>query len=352
MNIQQLLELTVSRNASDLHLVVGYPPVLRIYGELVPVVGAPVLTDNDMKGILLPLLTPDQKQSFDNNLELDLALAFLDKARFRINLFYEMGHLAAAFRLIPISIPPLSSLGLPAPVEKLASIRQGLVLVAGPTGHGKSTTLAALINCINQTKPVHILTIEDPIEYVYPKSKALVSQRQMLIDTKDWTKALKSALREDPDVVLVGEMRDYETIAATITLAETGHLVFATLHTNSAAQTIDRIIDAFPEQQQPQVRLQLASTLEAVVSQRLVPTIRPGRILAVELLLRTPALSSIIREAKTHLIDNLIQTSGELGMVSLENSLARLVKEREISFEVAQNFSIRPNILSKLVNGQ
>lgn len=349
MNIQQLLDLTIERKASDLHLVVGYPPSLRINGELVPVVGAPALSDNDLSGLVVPVLSPVQKQVFDQTMELDFALPYLNKARFRVNIFREQGHLAAALRLIPLQIPELETLGLPLVVEKMVNLRQGLVLVTGPTGHGKSTTLAAMINKINLTRQAHILTIEDPIEYVFPKGKSLASQREMFLDTKNWPNALKAALREDPDVVLVGEMRDYETIAATITIAETGHLVFATLHTNSAAQSVDRIIDTFPSNQQGQIKIQLASILEAIISQRLIPTISPGRVLAVELLLKAPALSSLIRDSKTHLIDSLIQTSGELGMMTLENSLVALVRQGRITFEVAQNYSLRPDLLAKLM---
>ncbi|MBI4037382.1 PilT/PilU family type 4a pilus ATPase [Candidatus Daviesbacteria bacterium] len=351
MNIQQLLELTLTRHASDLHLVTGYPPMLRIHGELFPVASTTPITDGEMTGLILSVLTPIQKQAFENTMELDFAISFQNQARFRVNFFRQQGHLGAAFRLIPLSIPVLESLGLPPVVSKLANLRQGLILVTGPTGHGKSTTLAAMINKINAERSTHIITIEDPIEYVYPKGKALISQREMLVDTKSWDNALRAALREDPDVVLVGEMRDFETIAATITIAETGHLVFATLHTNSAAQSIDRIIDVFPEQQQIQIRLQLASVLEAVISQRLVPTINPGRALAVELLLHTPALSEMIRSSKTHLIDNLIQTSGELGMINMETSLAKLIKDGKISLETAQAFCLRPDLLAKLLGG-
>lgn len=349
MNIYQLLELTVERKASDLHLVVDYPPMLRVNGELIAIAGQTPLTDDEIGSLIAPLLTPIQKQVFEQNLELDFAASLPNKARFRINIFQEKRHLTASLRLIPLLIPELSTLGLPAAVAKFVDLKQGLILVTGPTGHGKSTTLAALINKINQTHASHIITIEDPIEYLYPKAKGLVSQRELLVDTKSWPNALKAALREDPDVVLVGEMRDLETIAATLTLAETGHLVFATLHTNSAAQTIDRIIDVFPEQQQAQVRLQLASVLEAVLSQRLIPTIAPGRTLATELLIQTPALSSIIRDGKTFLIDNLIQTSAELGMASLEKSLIALVKNNSISFDVAKNYSLRPDLLAKLL---
>lgn len=351
MNIQQLLEITIERKASDLHLVAGYPPTLRIHGDLVPLAGTDALSNGEIASLLSPLLVPAQKQAFEQNLELDFAISLGNKGRFRVNIFKQQGCLSAALRLIPLVIPDLESLGLPLVVNKLVDLRQGLILVTGPTGHGKSTTLAALINKINQTRSAHILTIEDPIEYVYPKAKSLVSQREMLVDTKTWANALRAALREDPDVVLVGEMRDLETIAATVTIAETGHLVLATLHTNSAAQTVDRIIDVFPREQQMQIRLQLAAVLEAIISQRLVPTTTPGRTLAVELLLKTPALSSIIRDGKTHLIDNLIQTSGELGMVSLEKSLASLVKSGRIAFETAQNYSIRPDVLAKLVEG-
>src|SRR3989344_753555 len=351
MNIQQLLELAVVRNASDIHLVAGYPPTLRVHGELVPVVGTESLTDSEISGLILSILTPVQKSVFENNFELDFAIPFQNKARFRVNDFKEQGHLGVSLRLIPLLIPAMESLGLPPVVSKLTSLRQGLVLVTGPTGHGKSTTLAAMINQINMERSVHILTIEDPIEYVYPKAKGLVSQREMYLDTKSWPNALRAALREDPDVVLVGEMRDYETIAAAITVAETGHLVFATLHTNSASQSVDRIIDVFPVNQQSQIRLQLAVVLEAILSQRLVPTVNPGRVLAVELLLRTPALSELIRSSKAHLIDNLIQTSGELGMVNLETSLAKLVGAGKITMETAQGYSLRPDLLARLLGG-
>lgn len=350
MNIQQLLELTVQRHASDLHLVVGYPPMIRVHGKLIPVMDTQPLTDQDMIGLVTPILSPTQKQVFETTFELDFALPLRDHGRFRVNLFRQQGHLAAALRLIPLTIPVLESLGLPPAISKLTELRQGLILVTGPTGHGKSTTLASFINKINQSRAAHIITVEDPIEYVYPKSKSLVSQREMYLDTKAWSNALRAALREDPDVVLVGEMRDYETIASTVTIAETGHLVLATLHTNSAAQSIDRIIDAFPSNQQSQIRIQLASTLEAILSQRLMPTINPGRVLGVELLLKTPALSELIRSGKTHLVDSLIQTSGELGMITLESSLTKLVREGMITFDTAQEYTLRPDLLSKLMS--
>jgi twitching motility protein PilT len=349
MTIQQLLDLTITKKASDLHIVVNFPPMMRIHGELLPVPGESTINPPEIESIISSLINPMQKQRFEENLELDFSIDFQGKARFRVNLYRQKGYPAADFRLIPNLIPALSELGLPEIIGRLTKLKQGFVLVTGPTGHGKSTTLASLINSINQFRAVNILTIEDPIEYIYPPAKALVSQREVGNDTKSWANALKAALREDPDVVLVGEMRDLETISSAMTIAETGHLVFATLHTNSAAQSVDRIIDVFPEHQQPQIRLQLASTLEAVISQRLVPTINPGRTPATEILFSNPAVKNMIREAKTYLIDNLIQTSAELGMMSLESSLAGLVKGGKIASDQALKFALRPELLSKLL---
>ncbi len=351
MNIQQLLELCVNKQASDLHLIAGYHPQLRIHGDLVTISGTPILTSHDIETLVMPILNPVQKKLFEESWELDLGISFSAQARFRVNLYKQKSGVAGAFRLIPNKIRSLNELGLPETIVKLTELKQGLVLVTGPTGHGKSTTLASLINQINMTHPMHILTVEDPIEYVYPSGKSLISQREVNTDTKTFASALKYALREDPDVVLIGEMRDLETISAAMTIAETGHLVLATLHTNSASQTIDRIIDVFPEHQQPQIRTQLAAVIEVVISQRLIPTIIPGRVLGYEILYGVPALRAIIREGKTHLIDNLIQTSAEFGMVSLESSLAKLVKEGKINMEVAKNYSLRPQVLSKLLGG-
>lgn len=349
MTIQQYLELVISNDASDLHLVVGYPPKLRINGELIPVSGTAQLNPSDLENLVLSILSNEQKQIFSENLELDFGFEFAGKARFRVNVYKQKGNLAASFRMIPKNIRTIEQTGLPPIISKLTELKQGLVLVTGPTGHGKSTTLAAIINQINHTRSVHILTIEDPIEFVYPQAKALISQRELLSDTRTWENALRSVLREDPDVVLVGEMRDFEAISSAITIAETGHLVLSTLHTNSASQTIDRIIDVFPEHQQPQVRAQLSAVLEAVISQRLIPMINPGRALAYELLFGTAALRSLIREGKTHLIDNLIQTSAELGMIGLDSSLASLVRQGIITSEVAETYSLRPQVLNKLL---
>lgn len=349
MNIHQLLELTIAKKASDLHLSVGFPPILRVNGDLMPVPGEEPSTSEEIESLVVPLLTKTQHDIFNQYMELDFSFSLEGKGRFRVNLYRQKGYPAAALRLIPYQIPGLEELGFPPIVNKLADLKQGFILVTGPTGHGKSTTLAAFINKINLTKPVHIVTIEDPIEYVYPPGKALLEQREMYRDTKTWGNALRAVLREDPDVVLVGEMRDLETVSSAITIAETGHLVFATLHTNSAAQSIDRIIDVFPQVQQPQIRLQLAASLEAVLSLRLIPTISPGRILATEILFANSAAKNIIREGKTHLIDNLIQTSAEWGMRSLEGSLATLVKEGKISQETAMAFALRPELLEKLL---
>ena len=349
MTIQQLLEITIARNASDLHLVAGYSPSLKVNGELSPIPGEEALEPAQIEELISSMLSPDQKQIFAQNLELDFSFELPQKGRFRINLYKQKGSLAISFRHIPYTIRTPDELGFPKVVQKVTELRQGFILVTGPTGHGKSTTLASFIDKINKERGVHIITIEDPVEYVYPKAKALISQREINADTKSWDNALRAVLREDPDVVLIGEMRDLETISSAMTIAETGHLVFATLHTNSAAQSVDRIIDVFPESQQPQIRLQLASTLEAILSLRLIPTISPGRILAMEILFANPAVRNNIREGKTYLIDNVIQTSAELGMISLEASLANLVKSGKVSSEVALKFALRPELLSKLL---
>lgn len=349
MNIQQLLELTIQRNASDLHLSVGFPPTLRIHGVLFPVQGEVNISPEQIDSLIRPLLSNMQMDIYKQTYELDFSFEFEGKARFRVNLYRQKGYPGAALRLIPYRIPPIEELGLPQVINKLVGLKQGFILVTGPTGHGKSTTLASFINEINKTWAAHVITIEDPIEYVYPPGKSLIEQREMYSDTKSWNNALRASLREDPDVVLIGEMRDLETIASAMTIAETGHLVFATLHTNSAAQSIDRIIDIFPEIQQGQIKLQLAATLEAILSLRLIPTIEPGRILASELLIATPAVRNIIREGKVYLIDNTIETSAELGMQPLERSLADLIKRGKIAEEVGLKYALRPGLLTKLL---
>ncbi len=348
MDIQQLFAEAARLEASDLHLTVGFPPMLRVSGKLGAAPGLPVLTPADTEALTFATFSPQQKDLFLTNREIDYSVA-TPVGRFRANVYYQKATIAGVFRLVPVKIRSIEELGLPSICHQFVKLRQGLVLVTGPTGHGKSTTLAAMIHTINQTKPVHIVTIEDPIEYVYPTGLSVISQREMHQDTHSWTVALRSVLREDPDVVLVGEMRDFDTIAAALTVAETGHLVFATLHTNSASQTVDRIVDVFPENQQPQVRLQLSNVLEGVLSQRLVPAVAGGRVAVAEVLTGTPAVKNTIREGKTHLLDNVIQTSAELGMMTLETSLSRAVKEGKISVEAAMSFAVRPEELGRLL---
>lgn len=347
--IKTLLKLVVDKNASDLHLVVGVPPNLRIDGKLTAVEGEAVLTPETAKDLIFPLLTPQQKDLFLTNKEIDFSVEFGNLGRFRVNAYYQRGTMAAALRLIGTKIKTVEELGLPKICYQLAELKQGLVLVTGPTGHGKSTTLAAIISQINQTRANHIVTIEDPIEYVYIPDKSIISQREMHGDTHSWAVALRSVLREDPDVVLVGEMRDYETIAAALTVAETGHLVLATLHTNSAAQTVDRIVDVFPEYQQGQIRVQLAGSLAAVLAQRLIPMIGSGRVPATEILLGTAAVKTSIREGKSHLINNVIQTSAELGMQTLEQDLSRLVNSGKVEMTVASQYALNPQELARLI---
>lgn len=349
MSIKDLLALTVEQNASDLHIVAGIPPTLRVDGALSPVPATGVLTPDMVNALLKEVLTSEQLERLSVNKEIDFSLAFSEKARFRVNAYTQRGTLAAAFRKIPLEIPDIDSLGLPKILHSFTAVRQGFVLVTGPTGHGKSTTLAAMINEININRAAHIVTIEDPIEFMFKPIKSIISQREMRGDTHSWQVALRSVLREDPDVVLVGEMRDYETIAAALTVAETGHLVFATLHTNSAAQTIDRIVDVFPEEQQSQVRLQLSNVIEAVFSQRLITAIAGGRVVGYEVLLGSTAIRTAIREGKTHQIDSILQTSQEAGMNTLETSLAALVRDGKITLEAAQSWSLRPEELTRLV---
>lgn len=351
MDINNLLQLTIDAKASDLHLIVGSSPIVRVEGELKIFPDSGILTVENISDGLKRILTSEQFERLSVNKEIDFSLSFSDKARFRVNAYTQKGSLAVAFRNIPLIIPEIENLGLPKIIHDFTLLRQGLVLVVGPTGHGKSTTLAAILNEINKTKTKHIITIEDPIEFLFKPIKSIISQREMRSDTLSWQIALRSVLREDPDVVLVGEMRDYETIASALTIAETGHLVFATLHTNSAAQTIDRIVDVFPENQQSQIRLQLSASLEAVFSQRLISAISGGRVIAHEVMLGTTAIKTAIREGKTHQIDSIIQTSHEIGMSTFEHSLAFLVKTEKISIETAQSWSSRPEELNRLIRG-
>ncbi len=347
--IEVLLEEVVKKKASDLHLQVGLPPMIRIDGSLVPVSGADALSDEAVETLIFAILDEDQKQILLKDKEFDFSFAFGDMGRFRVNAFHERGNLAAALRLIPNEILSIEQLGLPPVVTKFADYPRGLVLVTGPTGSGKSTSLAALVHKINVERPAHIITIEDPIEYTHRSSKSVIVQREVHYDTYSFSAALRSALREDPDVVLIGEMRDLETIASAITIAETGHLVFATLHTNSAAQSIDRMIDVFPPHQQPQIRAQLSNILMAICSQRLIPAIGGGRIAAAEILVVTPAVRNIIREGKTHQLDAVIQTGAEFGMQSMDKTLAKLIHEGTVTYDEARNFAVDLDELDRLM---
>ncbi|HSX43104.1 MAG TPA: type IV pilus twitching motility protein PilT [Candidatus Saccharimonadales bacterium] len=347
--IEILLEEVVKKKASDLHLQVGLPPMLRVDGSLAPVTGADILTEESVETLIFAILDEDQKQILLKDKEFDFSFAFGDLGRFRVNAFHERGNLAAALRLIPSEIRTIEQLGLPPIVSKFADYPRGLVLVTGPTGSGKSTSLAALIHKINLERASHIITIEDPIEYTHKSKRSVIVQREVHYDTYSFSAALRSSLREDPDVVLIGEMRDLETIASAITIAETGHLVFATLHTNSAAQSIDRMVDVFPPHQQPQIRAQLSNILMAICSQRLVPSIGGGRISAAEILVVTPAVRNIIREGKTHQLDAVIQTGGEFGMQSMDKTLVSLIHSGTISYDEARNFAVDQDELDRLM---
>jgi twitching motility protein PilT len=351
LKIELLLEQVIRFDASDLHIQVGLPPMLRVDGALRPVEDAPQLEGSDVEKLVFSILDDDQKEILVKDKEVDFSFAFGNYGRFRVNAFHERGNLAAALRLIPAKIRTLDDLQMPKAVQKFTDFPRGLVLVTGPTGSGKSTTLAAMVDKINTDKSVHILTIEDPIEYAHNSKKSIVVQREIHYDTYSFAAALRSSLRQDPDVVLIGEMRDLETIAAAVTIAETGHLVLATLHTNSAAQSIDRMIDVFPPHQQQQIRIQLAGMLQGICSQRLVPAIGGGRVAVAEILVATGAVRNIIREGKTHQLDAAIQTGAEYGMQSMDRQLVQFIQAGKITFEEAKNFAIDLQELERLMRG-
>jgi twitching motility protein PilT len=350
MTIKDLLKYVVETKSSDLHLLVGAPPMVRTHGVLTPVKGGVSLTNDSLRALIFDVMSSTQKERFLKELELDFSTSIPGMARFRVNTYFQKVTVAAAFRLIPEKVPSIDELRLPPICHNFAKVRQGFILVVGPTGQGKSSTLASIIDEINKSRAEHIVTVEDPIEFVYSPVKSIVSQRELGEDTMTWEAALKSVLRQDPNVVLVGEMRDPETMKMAITIAETGHLVFATLHTNSAAQTIDRIIDSFPEGQQNQIRTQLAATLEAVFSQRLIPSVDGKQVVACEALIATPAVRNTIREGKIHQMDNIIQTSADVGMFLLESSLANLVSSGVVDGKVALDYSMRPSVLNRLLS--
>lgn len=347
--MESLLSITAQENASDLHLSVSRYPTIRIDGRLIPLTNREILTPRSVKDLAYAILTEEQRQEFEKEKELDISYELEGKTRFRANFFYQRGYASVALRLIPSKIRTLEELNIDPMVYDFTVPSQGFVLVVGPSGHGKSTTLAALIDKINHERYEHIVTIEDPIEYVYIQDRCIINQREVHTDTKSFHDALRSVFREDANVILVGEMRDWETISTAVTAAETGHLVFATLHTNSAAQTINRIIDSFPASQQGQIRAQLAANLLGIVSQRLIPRTEGGRIPALEIMIANSAVRNMIRESKIHQIDLVINTSADEGMVTLNSSLAELVRNKEISMENAEIYSNSINDLRMLL---
>ena len=351
LKIELLLEEVVRRKASDLHLQVGLKPMLRIDGALVAIDQTPVLDDKMVEALVMSILDEEQQQILLKDKEFDFSFAFGNLARFRANAFHERGNLAMALRSIPNVVQTVDELGLPRVVSSFADFPRGLVLVTGPTGSGKSTTLAALIDKINSEKSQHIITIEDPIEFTHQSKRSVIVQREVHYDTYSFSAALRSALRQDPDVVLIGEMRDLETIAAAITIAETGHLVFATLHTNSAAQSVDRMIDVFPPHQQPQIRSQLANILQGICCQRLIPAIGGGRVVATEVLVANPAVRNIIREGKAHQLDAVIQTGADQGMQTMDRTLVKLVQTGVITYDEARNYAVDLTEFNRLVRG-
>src|SRR3990172_5901819 len=347
--MHDLLTIMIERGASDLHITTGTPPQIRLHGKLTPLTQFERLTPQDTQRLAYSVLNEGKKQKFEEDNELDLSFGIQGLARFRCNVYRQRGAVAAAIRVIPIKIRSFDELGLPAVVEQLADRPKGLILVTGPTGSGKSTTLAAMVDKINNERNEHIMTIEDPIEFVHHHKKCLVNQREVFSDTQSFKNALKYILRQDPDVVLVGEMRDLETIAAALTIAETGHLTLGTLHTNSCAQTINRIIDVFPTSQQSQVRAQLSLVLEGVLSQQLIPTADGrGRVMALEIMVTTPAIRNLIREEKIHQIYSAMHAGQKFGMQTMNQSLIELVQKRHISREEALNRSMLPEELSQL----
>jgi twitching motility protein PilT len=349
LNATQLLEKVISINASDLHLSVGSTPFIRINMALSVLPDFQVLSVDDVEFFLSQVMDSQQRELLEVNKELDFSVALGAKARFRVNAFFQKGYPSISLRYIPINVPALEFLNLPPYIGNLCNLKQGLVLVVGPTGHGKSTTIAAMIDRINETRSEHIITIEDPIEYVFTNKKSLVEQRELFLDTHAWGIALKSILRQDPNVVLIGEMRDAETMSSALQISETGHLVFATLHTNSASQTVERIISSFPSEKQTEIRTQLSQVLEVVISQRLLPSEKKKVVPVLEIMLGTDAVKNLIREGKAHMLDNVIKTSAQVGMVSLERSMVDLVKADLIKYEDAVKYTNRPDELRRML---
>lgn len=349
--VSRIFEKSIAENASDIHISTGKPPTVRIDGRLFPLKDEKILGPDDTREIVFEILGEERKEDFLRKKELDFSYEYKYKTRFRGNAFFQQGLVSMSLRIIPSKIRTIEELNLPSFLHRFTEMKQGFILITGPASHGKSTTLAAIIDEINKNRESHIITIEDPIEYVFYQQKSIIDQREVGLDTNSFAVALRSALRQDPDVIMVGEMRDYESISIALTAAETGHLVISTLHTNSAGQTIDRIIDVFPADQQEQIRAQLAMALGGIISQRLLPRINgEGRIPACEIMISNPAVANIIREKRTHELDMLITTSGDEGMISLNRSLANLVIQREVSLEDAMKYSLSPAELKLLLN--
>ncbi len=346
---KKLLDTVVDQEASDLDISVGHAPNIRITGQLVPLSQEKIITAKDSEGIAFAILSEFQKKKLLEQKEIDFSYQHEERGRFRVNIFFQRGTISLALRFIPSKIRTIEELNLPPVMHDFASRPQGLVLVTGATSQGKSTTLAAMIDEINHTRSVHIITIEDPIEYTYPIDRAIIDQREVGIDTINFANALRSSLRQNPDVLMVGEMRDLETISTTITAAETGHLVFATLHTNSSAQTIHRIVDVFPAEQQSQIRFQLSSSLLGIVSQRLIPRIKGGFIPVCEVMICNNAVSTLIRENKVHEIPAVIETSAKEGMISLGRAMVDLVRKKEISLKNATDYALDPGEIKNLL---
>jgi twitching motility protein PilT len=352
LDFADVLTRMVEERASDVHLTPGFPPAIRVRGQIVPLDDYDALSQQETREIVYSLLNSDQRKRFENNLQLDFAYSIPGVARYRVNCFFQRGSISAAFRLIPNEIQSIESLGLPKVLEDFARRPRGLVLFTGPTGSGKTTSLASLMDLINRERQEHILTVEDPIEFLHGHKGCIVNQREIGTDAHDFASALKSALREDPDVILVGEMRDLETISTAITAAETGHLVFATLHTQSTSSTIDRIIDVFPSGQQQQIRMQLSVALEGIVTQQLMPTADgSGRVVGTEVLIPTPAVRNLIREGKTHQIYSVLQTSAAKGMQTMDAHLAQLVHQGKITRALAESRASVPEELRRLIGG-
>ncbi|MBL4934979.1 type IV pilus twitching motility protein PilT [Clostridium sp. YIM B02515] len=349
MTFNELLELTISKKASDLHLTVGIPPTIRVNGELIQE-DLNRLVPSDTESFVKQILNDEDLKKYLKDGEIDTSYSINGLGRFRVNIFKQRGSDALAIRVVSLDIPTLESLEFPSVIKDLTNKQRGLVLVTGPTGSGKSTTLAAMINEINMTRPAHIITLEDPVEYLHKHNKSIINQREIGKDSLSYQNALKSVLREDPDVILVGEMRDIETISIAITAAETGHLVFSTLHTIGAAKTIDRIIDVFPPFQQQQIKVQLAAVLQGIISQQLLPTSSGnGRVAALEVMIATPAIQNLVREGKTHQIESAVQTGAKYGMKTMDNALSELYRKGYISSETALTYAIDKEMLGRLI---